>query len=86
VAEKVAPWLAAHQSFGRSGKDPKNVSVLTCPLALSRVVTVVTCSVWLMVTTRSLETSVSMKPTDSPLLSLLMIMMILILRAGMSLG
>jgi len=73
VAEKGGLWFAANQSFSISGKDPKNVSVLTSPFALSRVVSVVTCPAWLIVTTRSFETSVSMKPIGFPLLSLLTI-------------
>jgi hypothetical protein len=33
---------AGHQSFLKNGNVPKNVSVLTCPLLLSRIVIVVT--------------------------------------------
>jgi hypothetical protein len=52
-----------------SGNDPKNVSDLTLPVARSRVVTVVTCLVLSILTTRSLEKIVSMKPILLPLLS-----------------
>src|ERR1700677_1013749 len=65
---------AGHQSFLKNGNVPKNVSVLTCPLLLSRVVIVVTLRDCFTVTTLLAEVSVSIKPIALPPLSLLMIM------------
>jgi hypothetical protein len=63
----------SHHLFGIIGNVPKKVSDLTFPFERSRVVTVATFVAALIVTTRSLETSVSINPIGLPLLSLLMI-------------
>jgi hypothetical protein len=65
---EVSQCEAARDSYFPNGESPKNVSVETSPVFLSRTVTIVTSLRRLIVTLLSFDTAVFNDPIFSPLL------------------